>query len=312
MKHRIIALALAVLTAAVLLGSCGKEDKPLSLDQTTLTMVVGETATLSAGDAAKIHWSSSDDTVAAVSAGKVSAKKAGTAVITASRENGETASCQVTVTDKLITEIRLNPKSARVEVGKTIQLTASFSPGDASNTKLSWESNSDEIAVVDDDGYVTGISEGVATITCKSENDVQAACIVSVGGMQAATEAPVVIPAETLAATTAPTAAPESALSDGEPQQSASGGGFLFPDSSSSYLSDEEISATLNSVTSAPISQSHAQDAVNEIFARHGYVFTTPSIRAYYESQSWYHADPSYDGTLSDIEQYNIVLLSNY
>ena len=91
-----------------------------------------------------------------------------------------------------------------------------------------------------------------------------------------------------------------------------SDGGFIFPDSSARYLSDSEVASRLSSMSGSPVSDSFAQDAVNEIFARHGYVFRTPSIRAYYEAQSWYSADPSYDGSLNAAEQYNIALLSGY
>ena len=309
---RILSLLIAVLTAAVFFTACHQEDKPLTLDQTDLSLVVGESAELSAGKAAKVHWSSSDETVAAVNNGKVSAKKPGAAVITASTEDGQSASCTVTVTDKLIEAITLNPTGARVAVGKTIQITAAYTPADASDVRLRWSSNSETIAAVDENGYVTGISEGVATITCQSSNGIQAACIVSVGGMQAPTVAPTQPPTVVPTETTAPTAAPQSTAGSGQTPSASGSSGMLFPDSSVSYLTAEQISARFNSMSTAPVSQSYAQDAVNEIFARHGYAFSTPEIRAYYEAQSWYHADPGYDGTLNDVEQYNIVLLSSY
>lgn len=56
-----------------------------------------------------------------------------------------------------------------------------------------------------------------------------------------------------------------------------------------------------------------AQDAINEIYARHGYVFKTDSIRHYYQSQSWYHENYNFsESDLSEIESYNIGLLRKY
>ena len=66
-------------------------------------------------------------------------------------------------------------------------------------------------------------------------------------------------------------------------------------------------------MTGVSVSGSFSQDAVNEIFARNGYVFRTASIKAYYESKSWYKPDPNFSmSELSEIEEYNIALFSKY
>ena len=273
---RFFTLSLITLLAVLLLASCSK---PLALDRTELNLTVGDTAVLSAGEATRVNWTSSDSAVAAVNGGTVSAKAAGTAVITASLENGEQANCTVTVSDKLIKMVTLDVKSARIEVGKTIQLSASYAPA------------------------------------CKSENDIEASCTVTVGAAQLPTTVATFPPA-TQAPTQPATSSDEKSKGKQEGETTASpvtsDGGFIFPDSSARYLSDSEVASRLSSMSGSPVSDSFAQDAVNEIFARHGYVFRTPSIRAYYEAQSWYSADPSYDGSLNAAEQYNIALLSGY
>lgn len=83
----------------------GTEVTSVTLNQTTLNLEVGKTGKLSAtvlpASAAdkSITWSSSKTDVASVSSnGTVNAKKAGTAVITATATNGKSASCTVTVT----------------------------------------------------------------------------------------------------------------------------------------------------------------------------------------------------------------------
>lgn len=309
-----VSLLLAILLLAAALCSCGTGT--ISLDKTEIVMIVGSSTKLSAGKTARVNWSSSDEAVATVSAGTVSAKSAGTAVITASLESGEKAECQITVIDKLITAITLDTSSARVEPGKTIQITATFKPADASDKKLIWSSDNEAVASVDDRGYVTAVAEGTAIITCRSENGVAASCTILVGGLQIPTVAPApatqkptqaVKPSET-----APVGSTTAGTEPVTPSSGGSSGGFVFSDSSSRYLTKDEIRDVLGAKEGSPVSQSFAQDAVNEIFARHGYVFSTPELRAYYEAQSWYHADPGYDGSLSDIEIYNIAQLSGY
>ena len=73
----------------------------IKLNRSTLSLKAGSSSTLKAtvtGGLGSVSWSSSNKAVAAVnSSGKVTAKKAGTATITA-KAGGKTASCKVTVT----------------------------------------------------------------------------------------------------------------------------------------------------------------------------------------------------------------------
>lgn len=297
---------LSCLTACIILTGCGEK---LKLNQKQLEMTVGDSVELSAGKATKVSWDSSNDDVVTVNGGVVNAKSAGEAVITASSENGETDSCHVKVSDKLISEITLSATGVRVEVGKTIQLEATYKPADASHVVLNWSSSDASIATVNEEGFVTGIAPGVTTITCKSDNDISASCTVNVGSAGQ----PTVVPTQpsTVVRPTETSAAPKS-TNPAAGSQSPSSGGMLFPDSSTRYLTTDEIAAKVYGMSGTPLSSSFGQDAVNEIYARHGFVFRTASIRAYYEAQSWYHPDPGYDGSLSAIEQYNVGLLSQY
>ena len=297
---------LICLTACIILTGCGEK---LKLNQKQLEMTVGDSVELSAGKATKVSWDSSNDDVVTVNGGVVNAKSAGEAVITASSENGETDSCHVKVSDKLISEITLSATGVRVEVGKTIQLEATYKPADASHVVLNWSSSDAGIATVNEEGFVTGIAPGVTTITCKSDNDISASCTVNVGSAGQ----PTVVPTQpsTVVRPTETSASPKS-TNPAAGSQSPSSGGMLFPDSSTRYLTTDEIAAKVYGMSGTPLSSSFGQDAVNEIYARHGFVFRTASIRAYYEAQSWYHPDPGYDGSLSAIEQYNVGLLSQY
>ena len=303
-----INLLLILLTAVFMLTSCNFQK--LSLDQTELEMTVGDSVELSAGDAVKVNWKSSDDKIASVNAGTVSAKSAGTAVITASLENGEEATCNVTVNDKLITEITLSSTNTRIEVGKTIQLIAVYSPSDASQTTLRWESADTNIAVVNNEGFVVGVAKGVTMITCKSENGIEASCAVSVNDTATTYIPPATLPP----ATEKPAPAQNNAQNYNNQNSAASSysGSYIFPDSSWRRLTNSEIAATLRQRSGTPVSGSFAQDAINEIYARNGYIFRTDYIQAYYESQPWYRPNPYFDSSFNSIEEYNINLLSDY
>lgn len=49
--------------------------------------------------------------------------------------------------------------------------------------------------------------------------------------------------------------------------------------------------------------------ARNEIYARHGYIFKSDDLRKYFLTKSWYSPDLTYDGSLSEIETYNVNLI---
>ena len=94
-KLLVIALALLSLVA------CKKKDEPqgtkLALNESSITVAVAATFQLTAN--LTVTWASSNDAVAGVSStGLVSGIAAGNAVITATSEDGQTATCNVTVT----------------------------------------------------------------------------------------------------------------------------------------------------------------------------------------------------------------------
>ena len=70
--------------------------------------------TLSAGSSSTVTWSSSNKNVATVSGGKVTAKGAGTATITATTANGKKATCKVTVINRTRQKLYVNSYRVRV------------------------------------------------------------------------------------------------------------------------------------------------------------------------------------------------------
>lgn len=117
-------------------------------------------------------WKSSRSSIASVNTyGKVTAKKAGSAVITAKIKGAE-ASCRVTVQK---TVISISCESASIERGETLKLNAKSS----GSSDITWKSNRPTIAEVDDNGTVTGIKPGEATITASADT-VKAVCRITV------------------------------------------------------------------------------------------------------------------------------------
>ncbi len=160
----------------------------ITLPTAKASMTIGGTMdlnpTIEPVDATNTHisWSSSNQGVATVDAsGRVTAKGAGTATITGTAASGAKVTLVVTVSDKVIevTAVTLNKSAATIKVGKSLQLTATIKPSDATNASLQWTSSDTAIAIVTD-GRVQGIAPGEATITAKTANGKTDTCTITV------------------------------------------------------------------------------------------------------------------------------------
>lgn len=158
------------------------------LPSTEASMTIGGTMdlkpTIEPADATNTHisWSSNDSAVATVDAnGRVTAKGAGTAIITGTAASGVKVTLVVTVSNKVIevTAVKLNKTAATIKVGESLQLTATIEPSNATNASLQWISNNTASAIVTD-GTVQGIAPGDATITVKTTNGKTATCTITV------------------------------------------------------------------------------------------------------------------------------------
>lgn len=131
-KNRILSIFFIVILITVLQVSSfpvfAEENETaggLTLSKQTLSIQVGSKKKLSAkGTDAKVTWESSKEKVATVSSdGTVTGRKAGTAVITATTNAGEKASCKVTVTNKII-RVLLKTTGFSSEYHSSITLTS--------------------------------------------------------------------------------------------------------------------------------------------------------------------------------------------
>ena len=142
----------------------------ITLNKTSATMKIGDTlqlsATVSPSDATNktVTYKSSNTAVATVnSSGKVTAKGAGTATITATA-GSKSATCSITVegivdatggTNKTISE------------GETLKLSVKKYPTTSGTLNIAWTSSDTSVVTVENDGTITGVSVGTATVTAK-------------------------------------------------------------------------------------------------------------------------------------------------
>ena len=126
----------------------------------------------------KIQWESDDTEVATVDeSGKVIATSEGTAVITATIENG--LSAEVTINVKEETKITLSSTSISLKKGSTKTLSVNFDP-EENKEDVTWSSSNTKVAKVDSNGKITAVSKGTATITAKTESGTELTCKVTV------------------------------------------------------------------------------------------------------------------------------------
>ena len=172
--------------------ACAEKEKEvdvqsIAISQPSAEMEIGETlslkATVSPSNASYdgLTWTSTNPKVASVSeSGLVSAISEGNTTITV-MAGGKTASCSVSVASRFVavSSISLSKTSMELVKGESVTLTASVSPDEATDKSVIWTSNAPSIASVDENGKVSAINGGSATITVKA-GDKTATCAVTV------------------------------------------------------------------------------------------------------------------------------------
>lgn len=157
----------------------------LTIQPTSLSLIEGEASALTATIIPKninhhITWNSSDQNVAIVSEGIVTAISIGTATIKASIGD-KTAECNVSVSAKQIpvSSITLNKTTLQLEKGASETLTATISPKNATDPTVRWSSSNPSIITVSQTGEIKAISGGHAQVMVSAEGE-SATCDVTV------------------------------------------------------------------------------------------------------------------------------------
>lgn len=190
-----IFLILSTILATVMAVSCQDTDETdlvattgVTLSATEVSIFPGEQvelkATLTPDNCTSSYktWASSDAKVATVDVwGRVVGLTPGETTITVTTASGKcTASCKVTVKEIQATGVALNKTTTTVYIGEIDNLTATVTPDNASDKTVTWTSSNPEIATVGEDGKVTGVEIGKATITATTKNGISASCEVTV------------------------------------------------------------------------------------------------------------------------------------
>lgn len=162
--------------------------KEIKLNKTSLSIAPGNTidliATVSPTDTnnSEVEWTSSNEKVATVSYGSVTAVGKGTAIISCKTTDGTelVATCKVTVIQP-VTSIKLNATKKTLVKGKTVALKATVGPTSASNKSVTWKSSNKKVATVTASGVVKAVGKGKAVITCtaKDGSKVSAKCTIT-------------------------------------------------------------------------------------------------------------------------------------
>ena len=158
----------------------------VSITPKTLSCVVGETKTLTVGiipsnaTDKNISVTSSNASVVKADGLKLTALKAGTATITVKTGNGKTDTCSVTVKFPEATSVSLSSSELTLGIGESRKLSATVMPQNAGDKKVSWNSSDAKIVSVDNNGNVTAVKEGTASIVVSTENGKTSVCKITV------------------------------------------------------------------------------------------------------------------------------------
>lgn len=108
------------------------------------------------------------------------ALKEGTATITATASNGICASITITVVAGILPQSLTITQNLTVVKNKSQYINCLFLPHNTTNKFLTWTSSNTQIATVNENGKVVGITTGTTVITARTINGLTATCLVTV------------------------------------------------------------------------------------------------------------------------------------
>lgn len=164
----------------------------VTLNRSSLSLEEGHSASITAtvcpdnATNKSVNWTSSNNGVATVSNGIVTAVSKGSARIAATAADGSGCCdcCTVVVTrDIMVTNVSVSPSSKGLTVGATCYLYETVTPNNATNKTVLWSSSNTNVATVNpNSGLVTARGAGSATIyaTAQDGSGKRGTCSISV------------------------------------------------------------------------------------------------------------------------------------
>ena len=102
-------------------------------------------------------------------------------IIYTSLPTAQTSSFIIVKVNIPTTGVTVTPTNQTINVGKTFTITPTVTPDNATDKNIIWTSSDDTIATVDDNGKVTALMEGTATITATTnDGGFTASCVITV------------------------------------------------------------------------------------------------------------------------------------
>ena len=118
----------------------------------------------------KITFSSSNPNIISVDqSGNIFGVSSGEATITVTAENGVKGSITLNVYSK-VEEIKLDVENLTLQEGESYNLKATIYPEDATNKNITFNSENNDIATVEQNGKITAIKEGTTKITVTNQD----------------------------------------------------------------------------------------------------------------------------------------------
>ena len=102
-------------------------------------------------------------------------------IIYTSLPTAQTSSFIIVKVNIPTTGVTVTPTNQTINVGNTFTITPTVTPDNATDKSVIWTSSDDTIATVDDNGKVTALKEGTATITATTnDGGFTASCVITV------------------------------------------------------------------------------------------------------------------------------------
>lgn len=150
----------------------------IGIDEDHRTMLIGEVLNAKAQitpenvDNPAVTWTSSDESVASVTDGRIEGRGAGTVTIQAVASNGISAQIDLTVQEVIAEKVEVTTPET-ILIGEQVQLTAQIQPSNTTDQNIRWLSSDESIASISSAGLLTGKAVGDVTISA-IQKDVQA------------------------------------------------------------------------------------------------------------------------------------------